>query len=98
MVGLPGAAQDRLPAHVPGARLAVLVFRGDLAKDAELLVLRHENGLYRAGAGPTPIAEDEKVAAFRGLLANRYRRDLAGRPVAGRGLAAARWLPPRRSS
>ena len=32
--------------------LAVLVFRGDLAKDAELLVLRHENGLYRAGAGP----------------------------------------------
>ena len=45
-----------------------------------------------------PVAEDEKVAAFRRLPANRYRRDLAGRPVAGRGLAAARWLPPRRSS
>ena len=45
-----------------------------------------------------PVAGDEKVAAFRGLPANRYRRDLAGRPVAGRGLAAAGWLLPRRSS
>jgi hypothetical protein len=33
--------------------LAVLVFRSDLAKDAELLGLRHENALLRRHAGGT---------------------------------------------
>jgi hypothetical protein len=34
--------------RIPG--LAALVFRGDRAKDAELLILRHENAVLRRHA------------------------------------------------
>jgi hypothetical protein len=37
-----------LVSRIPG--LAVLVFRGDRAKDAELLILRHENAVLRRHA------------------------------------------------
>ena len=39
------------PAHVPGARPSRPGFRSDLAKDAELLVLRYENAVLRRHPG-----------------------------------------------
>jgi putative transposase len=51
MVGLPGASEDRVPADA----LAIRAGRADVprgpAKDAELLVLRHENTVLRRNAG-----------------------------------------------
>ena len=41
--------------------LAVLVFRADLAKDAELLVLRHENLVLRRHAGRVRYESADRV-------------------------------------
>jgi hypothetical protein len=53
--------------------LAVLVFRSDLAKDAELLVLRHENAVLRryVGRGRYEPADQAWFAALAGLVPRR---------------------------
>ena len=55
------------------AALAVLVFRRDLAKDAELLVLRHENAVLRRHAGRVRYepADRVRLAALAPLLPRR---------------------------
>jgi hypothetical protein len=65
--------------------LAVLVFRGDPAKDAELLVLRHENAVLRRHAGRLRYEPADR-AWFATLAA--WRRKAAGRRPAG---CATRW-------
>ncbi len=54
-------------------RLAVVVFRGDRAKDAELLVLRHENAVLRRRAGRVRYEPGDRVwfAAVARLLPRR---------------------------
>ncbi len=53
--------------------LAVLLFRKDMAKDAELLVLRHENAVLRRHAGRVQYEPADRVwfAALARLLARR---------------------------
>ena len=72
MVGLPGAAQDRLPLTCRVLGLAVLVFRGDRAKDAELLVLRHENAVLRLDARRVRYEPGDRV--WLAALARRIPR------------------------
>lgn len=54
--------------------LAVLVFRSDRAKDAELLVLRHENAVLRRNAGRVRYEPGDRVwfAAMARLLPRSY--------------------------
>jgi transposase InsO family protein len=53
--------------------LAVLVFRGDLARDAELLALRHENAVLRRNIGRVRYEPGDRVwfAALARLLPRR---------------------------
>jgi hypothetical protein len=57
--------------------LAVMVFRGDLAKDAELLVLRHENAVLRRHAGRVRYEPADR-AWFAALARLVPRRRWAG--------------------
>ena len=58
--------------------LAVLAFRGDLAKDAELLVLRHENAVLRRHAGRVRYEPADRIwfAALARLLPRRRWTDI----------------------
>jgi putative transposase len=53
--------------------LTVWLFRRDMAKDAELLVLRHENAVLRRHAGRIPYEPADRVwfAALARLLSRR---------------------------
>ena len=56
--------------------LAVLISRKDLAKDAELLVLRHENAVLRRNAGRVRYEPADRVwfAALARLIPRRRGR------------------------
>ena len=58
--------------------LAVLVFRGGLAKDAELLVLRHENAVLRRHAGRVRYEPADRAwfAALARLIPRRNWADI----------------------
>ncbi|MGO9218516.1 MAG: hypothetical protein ACLP5E_12255 [Streptosporangiaceae bacterium] len=77
--------------------LAVLVFRGDRAKDAELLIVRHENAVLRRHVGRVRYEPADRVsfAALARLIprtrwSRRRNTTRAGSVrLAGRGAALA---------
>jgi putative transposase len=78
--------------------LAVLVFRGDRAKDAELLVLRHENAVLRRHVGRVRYEPADRVwfAALARLIPRRRWAEVfavapATLPAWHRKLAASRY-------
>ncbi|HEU5391589.1 MAG TPA: hypothetical protein VFV73_37380 [Streptosporangiaceae bacterium] len=56
--------------------LAVLLWRGDLAKDAEVLALRHENAVLRRHAGRIRYEPADRIwfAALAQLIPRRRWR------------------------
>jgi hypothetical protein len=78
MVGWPDAAQDRLPADVPGTAWLSWCFRGDRAKAAEFLVLRHENAVLRRNIGRVrnELADRVWLAALARPLLRRRRTEI----------------------
>ena len=66
--------------------LAVVVFRGDLAKDAELLVLRHENAVLRRHAGRRAPLQWWGLRCFGAAFPDLSRRRRAPRGERARHL------------
>src|SRR5512140_2055821 len=73
--------------------LAVLISRSDLAKDAELLVLRHENAVLRRHAGRVRYGPADRlwlaalarlIPAGAGPRSSRLRQRRCARPAARR--------------
>ena len=62
--------------------LAVLVFRTDLAKDAELLVLRHENAMLRRHASRVRYEPADRIRLAADAIDNAARgADAAERTI-----------------
>ena len=83
--------------------LAVLAFRGDWAKDAELLVLRHENAVLRRNVGRVRYEPGDRIwfAALAWLVPRRRWAEVfpvtpATLPAWHRRLAAGKYGTSRR--